>query len=47
LPVCGEEFRATGMKWLCASRPPYLAMATDEDIERWVEGFVDAMLGRE
>jgi len=46
-PVCGDEFRATGIRRLGASRPPDLATATDEEIERWVEGLAAAMLRRE
>jgi hypothetical protein len=33
-PVCEEEFRATRIRWLGARRPPNLASATNEEIER-------------
>jgi hypothetical protein len=45
-PVCGDEFQATGMRWLGASRPPDLTTATDADIERWAEEFAAAILER-
>lgn len=44
-PVCGDEFQAAGIRWLGASRPPDLATATDEEIERWAQAFVAAILG--
>jgi hypothetical protein len=46
-PVCGDEFRATGIRRLGAAKPPDLATATDEDIERWAEEFAAAILGRQ
>jgi hypothetical protein len=41
-PVCEEEFRTTGMKWLGAFN---VADMTDDEIDAWAAHFVDTVLG--
>jgi len=43
-PVCNEEFRAVGAKWLGAFRPP--DNATDEERDRWAQDVADLMAER-
>ena len=42
-PICEVEFRATGVTWLGASRPP--VNDTEDKLNAWAEAFVDALLG--
>ena len=44
-PSCETEFRAEGMTWLGAVRPPITG--TEEELEAWAAAFVDAILGRD
>jgi len=44
-PDCEEEFVATEWTWLGASRPP--VDGTDEELEAWVDAFVERILGPE
>ena len=44
-PACGDEFRATVMTWLGASRPP-LGDMPDEEIDEWAAEFVEAIAAR-
>jgi len=41
-PVCEDEFRATGMKWLGGFN---VADMTDDEIDAWAAHFVDTVLG--
>jgi hypothetical protein len=44
-PICDDEFRATGMRWLGAFSPPNLADITDDELDAWADQFVEAVLG--
>jgi len=44
-PVCRVEFRATGVTWLGASRPP--VEGSEEELEAWAQAFVEVLLGPE
>ena len=45
-PVCEDEFRATGVTWLGAFKPPDQAAATDEKSLRWAEDVATVISSR-
>ena len=45
-PVCEDEFRATGVIWLGAFKPPDQAAATDDKTRQWAEDVARVIVNR-